>query len=154
MGKHFSVIGGNRSLVELQLTCTLHCGRRVYWHNPATDGLEVCVVKALDIAKASTHPDGWARYHADALREVVAMRRVAGVPGVAGFRDMVTTPDGAIRLIIEYDPENPSEIWTSCSIVPHVCVAVWSRGFGWGPWLPSLCISRSLNQHTRSKKQA
>jgi hypothetical protein len=32
------------------------------------------------------------------------MHRVAGVPGIAGFRDMVTTPKGVIRLIIEYNP--------------------------------------------------
>jgi hypothetical protein len=74
---------------------------RVSWYNPATGGLEECVVKSLKVDQALSHPDGWAGWTADALREVSALRLVTGVPGVAGFRQMVTEENGAMHLILE-----------------------------------------------------
>jgi hypothetical protein len=56
--------------------------RRVYWLNPVTEERELCAVKSLKTSEASTHSDGWAGYHEDAVREVAAMRRVAGLQGV------------------------------------------------------------------------
>jgi hypothetical protein len=72
----------------------------VYWHNPATVGLELCVVKTLNQAMEA-YSDGWAGYNAAALREVAAMRRMAGVLGVPGVRDMVIDHTGTIHLVIE-----------------------------------------------------
>ncbi len=66
-----------------------------------TGELEVFVAKSLYLTKAATHDDGWAGYEADALREVAALRRVAGVPGVVEYRNMITEPDGAIHIILE-----------------------------------------------------
>jgi hypothetical protein len=76
---------------------------RVYWLNPVTEEMELCVVKSLKISEALRHPDGWAGYHKDALREVTGMCRVAGVQGVAEFRDIIVEPSGAIHLILGYE---------------------------------------------------
>jgi hypothetical protein len=74
---------------------------RVWWRNPVTRGLESCCVKSLDVARASGHPEGWAGWRADALCEVAALRRLAGVRGVPGLRDVIIEPDGAIHIVME-----------------------------------------------------
>jgi hypothetical protein len=76
-------------------------GCSVYWYNLVTKQLELVVVKSPYLPDASPHADGRANWHADALPEVAALGKLAGVPGVVGFRQMVTGPDGALHIILE-----------------------------------------------------
>ncbi len=75
--------------------------RRVYWYNANTGELDVCVTKSLKTERAAARPDGWEDYRENAVREVDALRKVAGVPGVPGYRDIITEPSGAIHIILK-----------------------------------------------------
>jgi hypothetical protein len=75
--------------------------RRVFWYNPATGGLEDCVVKSLKVDQAASHSGGWEGWKADASREISALLQVAGVPGVVRFLRMVWEENGAVHLILE-----------------------------------------------------
>jgi hypothetical protein len=74
---------------------------RVYWYNQDTGGLERCVTKSLKAERAAKHSDGWKGLEPDAYREVDALIKVAGVPGVPGYRDIIIERSGAIHIILE-----------------------------------------------------
>jgi hypothetical protein len=81
---------------------------RVFWENPETGELELYATKSLDMSKAETHEGGREGWDADIAREVAALHHVAGVPGVVGFREMITDADGGVHLILEC---GPSLLW-------------------------------------------
>ncbi len=50
---------------------------------------------------AAEHSGGIDGWRADAFHEVDALRRVAGVSGVVGYRDIIEERTGAIHIILE-----------------------------------------------------
>jgi hypothetical protein len=104
---------------------------RVSWYNPLTRELQECVVKSLKLDKSLTHPRGREGWEADAVREATALLRMAGVPGVVGFRRLVRDADGGIHLILEYAPRLCRHAPFRCAVsllmsdgvcpVPQVC---------------------------------
>jgi hypothetical protein len=80
-------------------TPVLRC--RVYFHNRDTGGLELSVTKSFKAEGAAKRSDGWKGLQAEALLEVDALVKVAGVPGVPGYRDIIIERSGAIHIILE-----------------------------------------------------
>jgi hypothetical protein len=73
----------------------------VFWYNPATRGLEVYAAKSLDLNADEMDADAWEHYRENASAEVAALRRVSGLPGVVGYRDVIEEPTGKLHIIME-----------------------------------------------------
>ncbi len=98
MGPHSRPGGGGGACDSVK---GLTVPRRVYYQHPATGDLVVCVTKSVKLDRAATHPGGLAAWQADAMKEVKALKILAGVAGVVGFRDVITGPDGALHIILQ-----------------------------------------------------
>jgi hypothetical protein len=80
----------------------LHC--RVFWRDPETGELVAYAAKSFDMATAAMKSSGRAGWEAAVQREVDGLKCVAGVPGVVAVRELLTEPNGAVHLIMEYGP--------------------------------------------------
>lgn len=82
----------------------------MYWYNPGTGEMDLCVAKSLRLEKAAAHPNGMVGWQAAAAHEVAALKRLAGVPGVVRYRDDVVEPNGAIHIIMQYDSSSSMHV--------------------------------------------
>jgi hypothetical protein len=79
-------------------------GCRVYWHNAATDALELLVAKSPSVAKARSSSAASKAWRAEIIREALALHSLEGLPGVVRCRGLVPDPNGGLHLMMEYVP--------------------------------------------------
>jgi hypothetical protein len=90
--------------VERDLCNVLVMGCRVYWHNAATDALELLVAKSPNVANARKSSAASKAWRAAIIREALVLNCLEGVSGVVAFRGLVPDPNGGLHLIMEYVP--------------------------------------------------
>jgi hypothetical protein len=128
----------------------LQPGMQVFWYNSETDELVPCATKSLKVEMAAEHSGGVDGWRADAFHEVEALRRVAGVSGVVGYRDIIEERTGAIHIILEC-------VSLSC---PAFTVQIWGPSVGCPPvgsllFFPAVqCVSRARARRKVSVEHA